>query len=220
MLPVAAVATAPAVEIGLDTLESMPSTPMADASEDRLTYALSILVGDPCLQIGPGMLTACGDLVFSDQESAGCSQVNEASLSTWLCDDALFFTLIKSDAQTLVYSHTNKVLYYAAPQAQLSAACPERSGMLCQFTVDTLPKECVPRLLAFDLLRPQGVDPAARGEALRALAVHLPSPLCCVQWVGPRRYLTPQFVSGLPHRASRGFALTLDARTVVRLSSV
>ena len=193
---------------------------MTDIPNDRLTYALSILAGDPCLQIGAGILSACRDVVFADPESMESSQVTEASLSTWLCDDALFFTLIKSDGQTLVYSHTNKVLYYAAPQSQLSSACPENSTILCQFTVDTMPQECVPRLLAFDLLRSHGADPAARGEALRALAVHMPSPLCCVQWVGPRRYLTPQFVAGLPHRARRGFALTPDAQIIVGLPSI
>jgi hypothetical protein len=201
-------------------LNSHTASAMEDASQDRLSYALSILAGDPCLQIGPGILSACRDIVFADPESAECSQVTETSLSTWLCDDALFFTLIKSDGQNLVYSHTNKVLYYAVPQAQLSAACPDGCSILCQFTVDKLPQESVPRLLAFDLLLPRGVDPAARGEALRALSVHMPAPLCCVQWVGSRRYLTPQFVSGLPHRASRGFALTTDARIVAGLPSI
>lgn len=190
---------------------------MVDSAMDRLTYALSILAGDPCLQIGQALLLACRDIIFIDAASPEGCQVTDSSLSTWLCDDALFFTLIKSDSRTLVYSHTNKVLYYATPQAQLSPACPDNTALLCQFTVDKLPQESTPRLLAFDILQPRGVDPAERGEALRALAVHMPAPLCCVQWVGPRRYLTQQFVAGLPHSAGKGFALTLD---VLRIASV
>jgi hypothetical protein len=193
---------------------------MAESAMDNLTYALSILAGDPCLQIGQALLLACRDITLVDHTSSEGNQVTESSLSTWLCDDALFFTLIKSDTRTLLYSHTNKVLYYATPQTQLSPACPDNTAILCQFTVDTLPQESAPRLLAFDLLQPGGVDPAVRGEALRALAIHMPAPLCCVQWVGPRRYLTQQFVAGLPHRANKGFTLTPDATNIVCLPSI
>ena len=44
---------------------------MSDVSEppvDRLTYALSILVGDPCLQIGQGVYAACMDISQFFQE--------------------------------------------------------------------------------------------------------------------------------------------------------
>jgi hypothetical protein len=166
------------------------------------------------------MLSLCKDITFADAGGPGGLQISDTTLSTWLCDDALFFTLIKSDGQTLVYSHVNRVLYYATPQAQLATACPDGTSILCQFTVDTLPQECEPRLLAFDVCMPPGVDPAVRGESLRALAVHMPAPLCCVQWVGGRRYLTREFVAGLPHKASGGFALTPDPRIVVSLASI
>ena len=188
-----------------------------EAPPDRLTYALSTLTGDPCIQIGPEVHLACKDISFVDPGSVETSQISDSSLSTWLCDEAHFFTLIKADTGTLVYSHTNGVLYYAAPIAQLSAACPLGTAILCQFTLDSLPppEALTPRLLAFDVL--QRHDPVQRGEALRALAVHLPTPLCCVQWVGPRQYLTAQFVSGLPHKTRGGFALTEDPRFVVSL---
>jgi len=192
---------------------------MADSAEppvDRLTYALSILAGDPCIQIGQAMYNACKDFRFADPDS----QASDSSQSTWLCDEALFFTLIKSDAGTVVYSHTNQVLYFATPQAQLAAACPANTAVLCQFTVDALPEGSEARLLAFDILQPIGADPAGRGECLRALAVHLPAPLCCVQWVGPRRYLTAQFVAGLPHKTRGGFSLTPDSHFVVSLPSI
>lgn len=160
---------------------------------------------------------ACRDISFMDDNSVERSQVTDSSLSTWLCEDAHFFTLMKTDAGTLVYSHTNGVLYYATPLAQLSVACPVNTAILCQFTVDALPPpdNMVPRLLAFDVLQPS--PPAQRGEALRALSVHLPAPLCCVQWVGPRQYLTPHFVAGLPHKTKGGFTLTGDPRFVVSL---
>ena len=187
---------------------------------DRLTHALSILAGDPCIQIGPGVNMACKDISFMDSDSAEGSQVSDTTLSTWLCDEAHFFTLIKTDSGTLVYSHTNGVLYYATPLAQLSGACPVNTAILCQFTIDSLPPpdNLVPRLLAFDVLQPSA--PMERGEALRALSVHLPTPLCCVQWVGPRQYLTPQFVAGLPHKTRGGFSLTGDPRFVVSLANI
>ena len=184
---------------------------MADTAEppvDRLTYALSILVGDPCIQIGQSVHAACTDINFI--HSSGENGPPDTTMSTWLCDEACFFTLIKTDAHTLVYSHTNHVLYYATPQAQLGAACPVDTTILCQFTVDSLANECVPRLLAFDISSHREGDPATRGEALRAHAVHLPEPLCCVQWVGPKLYLTAPFIAGLPHRAKGVFALTSD----------
>lgn len=191
-------------------------TDVAEPPVDRLTYALSILVGDPCIQIGQGVFTACRDinLINSDSGTDPRHEISDATLATWLCDEACFFTLIKTDAHTLVYSHTNRVLYYATPQAQLAAACPADTAVLCQFTVDSLASECTPRLLAFDVLHQQGGDPVARGEALRALAVYLPEPLCCVQWVGPKLYLTAQFIAGLPHHAKGAFALTSDPLSV------
>ena len=184
---------------------------------DRLAYALSILVGDPCIQIGAALHAACRRLRFA---SADEPPVAETSVCTWLCDEALFFTLVKTDSGTLVYSHANDVLYCAAPCAHLSAACPVNTAILCQFTVDALPPpdDSTPRLLAFDIL--SASDSAARGEALRSMAQHLPAPLCCVQWVGPRLYLTAQFTAGLPHRTKGGFALTADPLFVVPLSSI
>ena len=191
---------------------------VSSAPLDRLTYALSILTGDPCIQIGKGVNLACRDISFVDLDSVESSQNPDSSLSTWLCDEAHFFTLIKVESGTLIYSHTNGVLYYASPSAQLSSACPMNTAILCQFTIDSWPppENLVPRLLAFDVLQPH--DPVQRGEALRALAVHLPAPLCCVQWVGPRQYLTSQFVAGLPHKTRGGFTLTKDPRFVMSLS--
>lgn len=153
--------------------------------------ALSHLAGDISLQIGPDVARLCRGAELH-AGSAG-----QDTLTSWLCKDRLFFTLFKLGQGSYVYSHANKVLYHASPGAQLSPACPSGTGFLCQFTHDALPEGLVPRLLAFDLI--SDLPAGERGEALRAHAPHLPQPLCAVQWVGPRRYLSKDFIAGLPH---------------------
>jgi hypothetical protein len=93
-------------------------------------------------------------------------------------------------------------------QAQLASTCPNDISFLCQFTFDTLPEGKVPRLLVFDVLCPQNNNqsnqsnqsnnPIQRGDILRSTP-GLPQPLCCVQWIGYHRYLTPVFFAALPH---------------------
>ena len=101
---------------------------------------------------------------------------------------------------TLLFSHTNEILYHASMDAQLPPSCPVGLCFLCQFTTDSNPEGNAPRLLAFDILPKLPLSPSARGDMLREMQPHLPHPLCCVQWVGPRRYLTRGFVAGLPHQ--------------------
>ena len=166
-----------------------------------MDYALCILAGEVCLQIGPEILALCKPLQLPLQP--GHCGLDEHA--TWLCKSAgsqyLFFTLFKNaQGCTLLYSHCNEMLYYASAHAQLSLACPPFTAFLCQFTLDTHAEGRAPRLLVFDTLAPSNCQSAhARGELLRSLAPHLPQPLCAVQWVGFRRYLTREFVSGLPH---------------------
>lgn len=157
--------------------------------------ALSTLCGDVCLCIGPEILS------LSVPISVSPAPPQPSDTATWLCKDALFFTLFRQGGSTLLFSHSNGVLYHASPQAQLSPACPA-VGFLCQFTRDTLPEGLVPRLLVFDVIPGRAMDALERGELLRSLAVHLPQPLCTVQWVGPSRYLTPEFMGQLPHTIS------------------
>lgn len=158
--------------------------------------ALAILAGDISLQVGPEILALCRPILLSPlAQPPTCDQ------ATWLCRDACFFTLFRTHhaPSTLLFSHTNGVLYHASPQAQLAPACPANTGFLCQFTHDSLPEGSVPRLLAFDVLTLQPLAAPGRGDFLRALAQHLPQPLCTAQWVGPSRYLSKEFVKGLPH---------------------
>ena len=172
---------------------------------DMLTAALHVLAGDLCLHVGPGDIGRCRPFTLPPP-----SQICPDSLSTWLCDGGHFFTLFRplGAAGTLLFSHTNQILYHASMDAQLSPDCPAGLSFLCQFTTDSTPEGPVPRLLAFDVLSPH--PPAARGDMLRGMQVHLPNPLCCVQWIGFRRYLSREFIAGLPHRIRGVVALGSD----------
>ena len=180
-----------------------------------LDHALSVLTADLCLQIGASILVACR--VTSQSDSI---YIGQGSTSTWMCENARLFTLIKTHDSTLVFSHTNEILYHASPLAQLSQECPVDTAVLCQFTVDTMENgDQEPRLLAFDVISWDAASPEIRGARLRALAVHLPIPLCCVQWVGPRMHLSSDFVRRLPHKVSGVFVLGQDPLVFSKVES-
>jgi len=160
---------------------------------DLLSHALSVLAGEPCLSVGQPLINLCRPVLLEDATS------DQQSASTWLCEGGLFFTLLKHGQDTLLFSHQNEMLYFASLSARLAPACPDGTAFLCQFAIDA-PGE--PRLLALDLLSPDGTDPILRGERLRAMGSHLPQPLCCVQWVGQAACLTPSFLSALPHASA------------------
>jgi hypothetical protein len=206
---------------------------------DLLSTALTVLTGDICLQIGADILSACQPVKLGN-DSGETAESLAKSPATWLCEDHVFFTLIKQPQSTLVFCHSNQVLYYASPAAQLSSACPSGTAFLCQFTIDSVacptatgppldPLQPIalqrePRLLVFDLVScERGLPPMARGERLRALDCHLHKPLCCVQWVGFGRYLTSAFVAQLPHRVRGIFRLgddPLELGILIALSGV
>jgi len=175
---------------------------------NKMDTALSILAGDICLHVGPEILVICRQLKQNAQS------MRTSQDATWVCKDAHFFTLFKTQhgPATLLFSHTNGVLYYASPQAHLAPACPCNTGFLCQFTQDTLPEGLVPRLLAFDVVTMQPMGD--RGGFLRAMAQHLPQPLCTVQWVGPSKYLNRDFIERLPHTIKGIMFLGEDPLTV------
>jgi len=170
-------------------------------TNDRLSAALHILAGDVCLRVGSADVNTCKPLKIPSFSSLICSE----TLSTWLCDEAHFFTIFRAKgvAGTLLFSHSNEILYHASVDAQLSPSCPEGTAFLCQFTMDCLPEGEVPRLLAFDVLcSTESISPSphARGRMLRDLQIYLPQPLCIVQWIGPRQYISEDFIAGLPHK--------------------
>ena len=183
---------------------------------DSLSVALQFLAGDVCLQIGKDTLAKCRPLTLS---LSPLPEIAEDALCTWLCEDTHFFTLFRSESDaTLIYSHSNEILYYASMEAQLASTCPKDIAFLCQFTFDSVPEGRFPRLLVFDVLTsPQNSiysNPAQRGEILRS-AQGLPQPLCCVQWIGFRRYLSPEFFSALPHPVRGVCVLGEDPLTVL-----
>lgn len=193
--------------------------PESSCESDVLSMAVAILTGGMCLQVGPSLLELCRPVEFVPEV-----RPFHESAATWLCERHAFFTLIKEQSNTLVFSHSNEVLYYASPAVQLSRSCPHGSALLCQFTLDRVvaqgggsgsnscEQQFEPRLLVFDVLScPRGTPALARGEHLRALSVHLHQPLCCVQWVGLGRYLNRGFVAGLPHSVV-GLCQVLDER--------
>jgi hypothetical protein len=172
---------------------------------DSLSDALQILAAEVCLRIGQDMLPKCSPITITP-----LPEIAEDALCTWLCADVHFFTLFKaSDVDsTLVFSHTNEILYHASALAQLAPTCPKDVAFLCQFTFDTLPEGRVPRLLVFDVLT--AAPPAQRGERLRSLQHCLPQPLCCLQWIGYARYLSREFLAALPHATTGVVALQID----------
>ena len=169
-----------------------------------LDTALSTLTAEICVQIAPSVALLCKPAAPKNCQKHSANP----DFCTWRCKDAHLFTLFKiNPLLTLVYSHTNDVLYYASLQAQLSAACPLHTGFLCQFTLDSLPEGKVPRLLVFDVIPTSPMPAAARADFLRAVAPNLPQPLCCVQWIGSRAYLTKDFIRNLPHPIEGLYAL-------------
>ena len=200
-----------------------------------LALAIASVAGAPCLKISKEILGFCRPAAFVDDICPPC----EGAQATWLCENHVFFTLIRDLNSTLVYCHSNDMLYYASPAAQLSPACPIGTAFLCQFTVDstggstpegrppesrdsgaslkTTVQTSEPRLLVFDLLSCEpGTSPHARGERLRALSIHLQHPLCCSQWVGGARYLTKDFIARLPHAVHGTFRLGAEPLKLTR----
>jgi hypothetical protein len=172
---------------------------------EDLSLALSVLACDPCLSVGQPLLKVCKPIHLTCTDAPD----SDNDHATWLCAPRLFFTLIKHAQDTLLYSHSNQMLYFASAQAQLSPSTPDGTAFLCQFAMDRAQDQLEPRLLAFDLVSTvpdpsgrQDSSPSARGAHLRSLTQHLPKPLCCVQWVGQPQCLTQPFRSALPHSSS------------------
>ena len=186
--------------------------------DEQLEKALNVLTSDLCLCISPSFSKLCKSYSFEEDSKKECNRQDPHTPATWWCDNARVFTLIKGSERTLIFSHSDEVLYYASQHLQLAQACPADTAFLCQFTEDITeiretsgetseqtPKLLTPKLLAFDILTDD--LPAKRGDTLRALSIHLPRPLCEVQWVGPKQFLHKDFLKSLPHPAHSVFCL-------------
>ncbi len=166
----------------------------------ELSEALHILAGDVCLKVG------CKDKCKPFVLSLIPGKIKQDSPATWLCSNHIF-TLFPLEGRTLLFSHTNQILYFASIDAQLAPNCPDVC-FLCQFTMDS---PDVPRLLVFDVI--SNSNPKDRGEMIWNLQGFLPQPLCAVQWIGQRQYLNPEFLKGLPHTIKGLVALGDDPLT-------
>ena len=140
----------------------------------------------------------------------------EEPVTTWMPKGSLFFTLVRTDAATVVYSHANDTAYYATDAARLSRECPVYTAFLAQWVEDREGAGIVPRLLVFDVADSSEKDPARRGERLRSLTGCLPRPLCEVQWAGVGSCLF-EFVKRLPHEVAALVALGKDPHCLQRM---
>jgi hypothetical protein len=157
--------------------------------------ALLLTCGSVCLQVHQ-VLQKCTKPVSLKIETR-----REDGHFTWLVKDTHWFTLIKQGKQTLVYSHTNSMLYYASPNVQLTDACPDGHSFLCQVCIDRTPDgQDVPRLLVTDLVTPVIPEPQGRGSVIRSLS-HVFTQVCHIQWSGERQCLIG-FMPKIPHETS------------------
>ena len=162
--------------------------------------ALALACGPLCLQIQPVLPAAMRGATVA------IGQLQASDLVTWLAKGARLYTLVQTGEGTRVYDHTDDLLYFASPDAELDRACPEGHAFLCQTVCDRQPSgPPVPRLLVMDLVAPAIESPQERNEALRKLAHVLPH-VCHVQWAGERQALE-KFLPVVPH----------DVETVVAL---
>jgi predicted CxxxxCH...CXXCH cytochrome family protein len=169
----------------------------------RISHALSLLTCEEYLALDEGVHRLCRPVTTQPKPK------HVACYSTWKPSQSWFFTLIKAERCTVVYCHENGRAYQANPSARLAAACPLHTAFLCQWCVDQCKEGKVPHLLVFDVATGRQGGAPARGEELRALARHLPLPLCVVQWAGETEALE-SFVKCLPHAVECFLGLSED----------
>lgn len=169
----------------------------------KLSHALSLLTCGEYLALDEGVFRGCRAMTTQPKPK------NVTCYSTWKPCHSWFFTLIKAERGTVVYCHENGKAYQASPSARLASTCPLHTGFLCQWCVDNCKEGKVPHLLVFDVTQAECGDAAKRGEELRALARHLPLPLCVVQWAGEVDALD-QFIKCLPHGVECFLGLSED----------
>lgn len=120
---------------------------------------------------------------------------NTNEYTSWITKNAQWFTVLKHNQQTLVYCHSNEMMYYASPNIQLHPSMPDGHAFLAQTCIDNTD---TPRLLILDVIIPSLPDPKQRGHVLRNLSQFFPA-TCHVQWAGDITALRKFLKSGLPH---------------------
>ena len=194
----------------------MTAINFASSPDPILAQALSVLTTRIYLQINPGALDLCKPATFIPQEKAPMllrSPAQRGSFVTWSPLGAKMFTLIRVNAESLVYCHDNDTLYLASPQATLSRNSPNNVAFLAQYFEEN--NGVQQRLLVFDMVAPDA-NPAQRGDTLRSLSSVFPHPLMAVQWVGFAEPLRV-FTKTLPHQVSSFMELTTDPFQIIKI---
>lgn len=185
-----------------------------------LSHALSTIATEVFIKLDEPLFRACRPIELRPKQKRAPASESCCSYATWKPKDSLFFTLIKSENDTVVFCHANGTAYYAAPPVRLASCCPVHTAFLCQWCIDKERGDVkVPRLLVFDVMEPECKSVAARGERLRTLAKCLPQPMCVVQWSGEPAALDG-FIRGLPHPVECIMSLSEDPLKLFRHMSV
>jgi hypothetical protein len=182
-----------------------------------LSDALAFACAHHFVQIHPVLTTITRPVTLTEGNVS-----DSAPRATWLAAGAHWFTLIKHNKHTLVYSHETHMTYYAAPEVQLHEGMPDGYAFLAQTALDD---GTVPRLLIVDILQPVFASAGERGEQLRKMHGLFQSS-CHVQWAGEagslRRFLRD---AKLPHAVAGVIAwhdpwrITVHAKTTRKCSS-
>lgn len=158
-----------------------------------LARMLALCTTHPFVQVDLVLFDLCTRLKLA------CTGEQPIGYCTWRPVGSHFVTLIKHNGITLLYCHYNDVVYYTQPCVRLQNTCPDGTAILGQFCEDNVDGQLHPRLLMFDVLSTSDPCYKSRGVLLRDLVVHLPRPLCALQWSGEASSLR-SFIGNLPHK--------------------
>ena len=164
-----------------------------DPHATSLERMLALCTTHPFVQICPSVFDQCVRLRLS------CADRAATRYCTWRPAGSHFVTLIQHEGITLLYCHANDTVYYTQPCVRLQGTCPDGTAILGQWCEDSLDGQAHPRLLMFDVACKGSQCYKSRGAVLRDMAVHLPQPLCTLQWSGECSALRG-FLGTLPHQ--------------------
>lgn len=96
----------------------------------NLSDALLFACADHYLHIHPSFLA----IVQHVQITTTVQDIpsDSAKYTSWLAKDAHWFTLLKHEGNTLVYCHSNDMMFYGSPNVQLHASMPDGYAFLAQ----------------------------------------------------------------------------------------
>lgn len=191
-----------------------------EALNETLKRALPVVAVHNLLQLNPDILHLCKRV---EPRVAGPGVAPRGTCVTWRPSNSVFFTLIKTNGDTLIYCHGNDEIYYTPPNLKLPAeTVPPFTGILCQWCEDRgADGKLEPHLLLFDIINApnQFQSETARGDRLRSMATATTGfpPLCVLQWIGFKEALV-DYVPKLPHAVDGLLLLCEDPLHPILLS--